>query len=537
MKIKAFLFTLLILFTFNSTVVEASQLPKQVRDYLTTQKKVPTIRFDGVVTYDKDLLYIPVFPANPKDVDSLTIAKTYPANKKMDFLPDVVIFNNGFALLKVTRVDESTVSVNDIGEWPVEIKTGLIPQDILVPHGLVLPESLAGIIGDVQIPLVGSAKKTPFVARKKGAPLPSGKRVADTKIYNVPVSLKNKLYFVNNFQTEYLQVFSSTVSEPLFSLKTSGVMKDVKPVLNGEFLLVATTNKKNLDVVDIKNEYVAKHIDLTSVPSEIVVDDINKKAYVASIQDESLSIIDLSTMTMKEKIQLVGAPQRLAISKDGSQLAYVDMKTSNIYILDLKNDYTNKLITNYPNTTKILLENNVLYIIARTSPALRVVYFDLLQDTQVTKTKKDKKKEAQKRQEQENEEESFSDDLVTGYDIKEKEKENVTPIRTYASSIVDVAVGNKPLDLYIRNNKVYVLCAADNSVHIYNPKENTTIVEKLPVDGFSKAFSPVPNSNLAVITNMANLKYVVFDMDKNKSIQTLPINEYINSITILERNK
>ena len=57
------------------------------------------------------------------------------------------------------------------------------------------------------------------------------------------------------------------------------------------------------------------------------------------------------------------------------------------------------------------------------------------------------------------------------------------------------------------------------------------------MDGFSKSFAPVPNSNLAVITNMANLKYVVFDMDKNKAIQTLPINEYINTITILERNK
>ena len=537
MKIKAILLTLLVLFTFSATTVDASQLPKQVRDYLTTQKKVPTIRFDGVVTYDKDLMYIPVFPSNPKDVENIAISKTYPANQKMDALPDVVIFNNGFSLLKVTREDENTLSVKDLEEWPVEVKTGLIPQDILVPHGLVLPESLAGIIGDVQIPLVGSAKKTPYVSQKKGAPLPSGKRVADTKIYNVPTALKNKLYFVNNFQTEYLQVFSSTVSEPLFSLKTSGVMKDVKPVLNGEFLLVATTNKKNIDVVDIKNEYVAKHIDLTSNPSEIVVDDVNKKAYVASIQDESLSVIDLTTMTMKEKIQLVGAPQRLAISKDGDQLAYVDMKTSNIYILDLKNDYTNKLITNYPNTTKILLESNVLYVIARTSPALRVVHFDLLQDTQVTKTKKDKKKETQKKEAQESEEESFSEDLVTGYDLKEKEKDNVNPVKTYASSIVDIAVGKKPLDLYIRNNNVYVLCAGDNSVYTYNSKENTTIVEKLPVDGFSKAFSPVPNSNLAVITNMANLKYVVFDMDKNKSIQTLPINEYINTITILERTK
>ncbi len=536
MKIKALLLSLLILVTMSAIPVEASQLPKQVRDYLVSQKKVPTIRFDGVVTYSKDLMYLPVYPAFPAEIESIKIAKTYPANQTMDKFPDVVIFNNNFALLKVIRVSENTVTVKDIQDWPDEIQTGLLPQDIMVPHGLVLPESLGGIIGDVQIPLIGSAKSSNFVTSRKSAPLPSGKKVADTKIHNVPASLKNKLFFVNNFQTEYLQVFSSTVSEPLYSLKTSGVMKDVKPVLNGQFLLVATNNKKNVDVVDIKNEYVAKHIDLTANPSEIAVDDVHKKAYVASIADESLSVIDLEAMTMKEKIQLVGAPQRLAISKDGTKLAYTDMKTSNIYILDFANDYTNKLITNFPNTTKIILKDNVLYLIARTNPSLRIVQFDLLQDNQITKSKKDKEKDILKKKEEENSDDNFTEDLVTIYSTKKEADDDEKNVRMYSTSIVDIPVGKKPIDIYEKNNNLYVLCAGDNTVYTYNTGTNSTTAEKLPVEGFSKAFSPVPNSNLAVVTNVGDLKYVVFDMDSNKAVQTLPINDYINTITILERD-
>ncbi len=396
MKIKSILLCLIFLLTgFMSA--EATQLPKEVKAFLQTQKKIPTVRFDGVIVYNSDVMYLPVVPAYPKDVAEISIVKTYPENQTMDALPDMVLFNNNYALLKVIRIGEGTVSVREIPSLPVEIKTGTLPQDIVVPKGLVLPETYAGILGDVKVPLIGSAKTATFISTRKTAPLPSGKRISETEKYSIPSALKNKLYFVNNFQTEYLQVYSSSVSEPLYSLKTSGVMKDVKPAVGGKYLLAATKDKKSIDVIDVVNEYVAKTIDLTAKPSEILVDDARGKAYVASVQEEALFVIDLSTMTMKEKIQLVGSPQRLSVSSDGNKIAYVDMKTSNVYVLDLANEYANKLVSKYPNATKIILDNNKLYLISRTTPQLRVVYFDLYQDSEVSKTKKDKKREQQKK--------------------------------------------------------------------------------------------------------------------------------------------
>ncbi len=542
MKIKLSILVLIVAFIF-AVPVEATQLPKEMKDYLLSQKKVPTIRFDSIIVYNNDVMYLPVLPAYPEKVDKVKIVKTYPNNQSMDSLPDLVVFNNNYSLLKIIHKDSNTLTVKNIPELPTEVKTGTIPQDIMVPRGLVLPENLAGILGDVHIPLIGSAKTATFVSTRKTAPLPSGKRVMDNKKYNVPSSLKDKLFFVNNFQTEYLQVFSSTVTEPLYSLKTSGVMRDVKPVLNGKFLLAATKDKKNLDVIDINNEYVAKHIDLTALPSEIAVDDARGKAYVASISDESLFVIDLATMTMKEKIQLIGSPQRLSISDDGKKIAYLDLKTSNIYVLDLENDYANKLITNYPNTTKLILENKVLYVISRTTPKLRIVSFDLIQDNEKTKTKKDKKKEKQKAEEEKAEDaEIATNDIYTSFEIedipKEEEKEDnqlLQNAKTYSTSIKDINIGQKPIDMYESNGQIFVLCAGDNTVYRYNIASGDVKSDKLPVDGFSKAFSPVPNSNLAVITNMADLKYVVYDMDKEKAIQTLPISEYINTIIILER--
>ncbi len=534
MKIKSIILSIILFFTAINTA-QATQLPKEVKDYIINQAKVPTIRFDGIIIYNNDVMYLPVFPSVMNKVDTLKIVKTYPENQTIDKLPDLIVFNNNFSLIKVIKTGDNVLTTRNIPDLPSEVKTGLLPQDMMVPRGLVLPEKYAGILGDVHIPLVGSAKTAAFITGRKTAPLPSGKRVADTKQYNIPSVLKNKLFFVNNFQSEYLQIFSSTVSEPLYSLKTSGVMKDVKPVLNGKYILAATSGKKNIDVIDVENEYITKHIDLTALPSEIIVDEQNKKAYVASVTDESLSIIDLDTMTMKEKIQLAGAPQRLSLSKDGSFLAYSDMKTSNIYILDLKNEYENKLITNYPNVTKMILDDNVIYLIARTKENLRVVYYDLLQDIKISKSNKQKKLDALKLKEENSEAANISEDIITDYEPDDEIEELLKNAKMYATSIKDIKIGKKPVDMAEKSGNIYVLCAGDNTVYTYNISEDMVKSEKLPVEGFSKAFTPVPNSNLAVITNMSDLKYVVYDMEKSKPLQTLPISEYINMITILER--
>ena len=177
MKIKSILLCLILLLT-GLMSAEAAQLPKDVKSFLQTQKIVPSIRFDGVVVYSSDIMYLPVIPAYPQDVKELSIVKTYPENQAMDSLPDMVLFNNNYALLKVIRTGENTLSIRDIPNMPVEIKTGTLPQDIVVPRGLVLPDTYAGILGDVKVPLIGSAKTSTFISTRKSAPLPSGRREA-----------------------------------------------------------------------------------------------------------------------------------------------------------------------------------------------------------------------------------------------------------------------------------------------------------------------------------------------------------------------
>lgn len=534
MKIKALIITLLILFT-GTLGAYANQIPRNLRDYLQDQRNVPTVRFDGIILYNDNTMYIPVIPAHPKKVEQIKIVKTYPANQSMDAMPDMVLFNNNYGLLKIIKTSQDSATVRNMPVVPEEILSGVIPQDILVPRGLVFPENLAGILGDVQVPFVGSAKAPVYVSAGKTAPLPSGNRVIPVRNISIPEKLKNKLFFVNNFRTEYLQVFSSEVSEPLYSLKTSGVVKDMKSFGNGRYLLAATNGQKNLDVIDVKGEMVLKHIGLTANPSEIAVDEANKIAYVASEDDESLFVINLETYAVKEKIQLAGAPQRLSISKDGTKLAYADLKTSNVYILDMTNGYENKLITKYSNITKLILDENRIYMIARTSPALRVAEYDLFMDSKTAKTKKDKRNAQLKKDNERYNAEEQTTDVTGGFNFRLIEEDTDSEVITSSTSIKDFEIGTKPTDMESYGGKIFVLCAGDNSVYTYDKISQSVTSTKLPMEGFSKSFSRVPGTNLAIVTNMGELKYAVYDMDANRALHTVGVSEYINMVTVTDR--
>lgn len=516
----------------------ATQLPKEIRDFVVTQPEVPSIRFDGLINYSDGTIYLPVIPSNKVSVDKLEIKATYPKNTPFSKKPDVVIFNNNYSLLKIVKNKDGMLTVPQISEVPIELRTGLIPQDILVPSGLVFPANLRCVLGNVQIPVLNEYSVAE-AENRAAIPLPTGKKIAVKKT-NVSNEIKNKLFFVNNYQSPYLMVFSPNVSEPLFELKTTGVIKDVKPALGGKYMLVASAALKNIDVIDVKNEYVAKKIDLTDIPTEIAVDDVHHKAYVACGHSNVLSVVDLDTMTMKEKVQLIGSPQKMVLTPDGQHLIYADKMNSSIYIMALDGNYENKFIANIPNLTKMLVKDNVIYIISRTQPEIVAITYDVSAHYEVVKSKAQKKaeKEAAKLEQKQKEE---TEDIVSGFDpdIESRQAQfdlSDTPV-SYATSTVSLPTGNKPIDMLIHANKLYVLSAETNTVYTYSISPSLQAIGTIPtqLNGFSTSITKAGNTGIAIIMNMTDHRYSVMDLDKEKVIQLVPINKPVNSVTVTER--
>jgi len=141
----------LILILATSTNAFAAKIPDNVKTLIKKDFAKADFRFDGLITMPDGTLYLPLFPALVKKPEKLEVASTIPAKQTLAQEPDVVILNNDFVLLKVLVDQKGRKTVLNIKEPPLEVKTGLLPQDMLVPSGLVIPDSIKGIIGNLQI--------------------------------------------------------------------------------------------------------------------------------------------------------------------------------------------------------------------------------------------------------------------------------------------------------------------------------------------------------------------------------------------------
>ena len=133
----------LILF-FNILSVSAANMPDNVVNYIKKDFPKAEIRFDGLITID-NCIYLPLFPAKIKKPEVLEIKKTAPEGKTLKNLPDSVVFNNDFVLMKVIDEKDGKRTVL-YQETPfTEVRTGLLPQYMLVPRGLIIPANIKSI--------------------------------------------------------------------------------------------------------------------------------------------------------------------------------------------------------------------------------------------------------------------------------------------------------------------------------------------------------------------------------------------------------
>ena len=205
------------------------------------------------------------------------------------------------------------------------------------------------------------------------------------------------------------------------------------------------------------------------------------RAYIAVLDSQAIFVIDLKNMALLEKIKVKGYPKNIALSDDESALVYSDRNNGDIYTLALDESYLNKYVFNASNVSKLALRGNNVYLLSRTTNELQVVDNDLK-------------------------------DLIYSQEL-----------------------ASKPVDMMLKNNKLYILCAS-NEIDIFN-LEDFSLCEKiqLPGGGFSKKLVPVPKSNLVLVTNVLNKNYHVVDLSKNTVVQTVPTNVTISDLQLLNR--
>lgn len=502
---------LLAVFIMGMANALATTLPVEVANYVRAQVPGATIRFDGLIMFPDKTTYLPLIPAIKNNTGNIEVVYSYPNNAiTLAKKPEILVFNNNYVLLKVIK-DKNGATISRDTNYPIAVKTGVLPQDLLVPKGLYIPESLEGILGDLKIP-VGT--KNNLVITKTEEQLQD--EVTEFLDRENPVTipkieaLKNKLFFISNYDSNYLRVINSNITQPLYSLKLESIPTSIVPVGN-DYLLITTGAKTYLDIVDIRREEIAKQIDLTVVPSEIVVDNANKLAYVSAKSEDAIFIIDLKTMELKHKVLVKGCPSHMAVSANGNKVVYQDKNTARIYVMYPKLDYKTKEMVITPNISKLIAADNAVFAISRTRNQLQVLLYP---SETINYDPDDSPAEFRT--------------VMDGPRINlPKPVENII--------LAQKEIAEKPVDMILYKDKLYILGAKQNQLTVYNTKTNEIIKTiDLPIGGFSKKITRVDDSNYIVISNAQQEKYLIFDMDTYSTVQQVPLNTRVNNLVIIK---
>ena len=458
----------------TSSCTFAAQLPNGVKEVVKGTFPETNFRFDGVVILPDNTLYLPIIPARIINSEEIQIQATIPENKTLADKPDVIIFNNDYTFLKVIEDDEERTVVK-LDNLPHQVKAGLLPQDMLVPKGLVIPENMKSIIGNLEI----TTKQEPTL---KVIPTKKGENEVVNSLALIP-QLKNKTIYATTTFTKNIQVVNPSKQTPEYALSQDNVPISVKGY-KGEFLLISSFNKKSVDVVSLADEQIIKQIKLQTQPEEILIDASRKIAYIASPKAASIYVVNLETMTLKKQLKLNGMCEKLTLADDGTKLFYVDKQTNEVWSVELDNNYLLREIGRFPNTSKIAYANGKVYITSRTKNRLAIIDYKTV-------------------------------GLVGETNITEK-----------------------PVDMLVLNDMLYVLGAVNNEICIIDTKTDQLIdIIKLGEEGFSTKIFRLDDTNLAIITDTKAKKYSMFDLENKKVIATNAVEIPISSIVVVDSVK
>lgn len=481
MKAKVLLITLCMVLINQCAM--ASRLPDDFWNYI--KKNVPnsTQRFDSLVVFPDGTTYIPLYPAQQTDEKNIKIEYTYPANMGLVSKPEVAIFNNNFVLLKLLKDKNGNFSITKNENLPLKVRLGVMPQDMLVPVGLQVPESLKLILGDLIIPQKGDNLITANTDAKID-------NIKDEKSRLFPLNeLKNKKTVISTDKSKFVLVYNgsnaNTGKNSLYELKLNGLPSKILASNKSKFALVMYFGSKTLEVVDLTNERMIAQINLDDMPKDADLDSVNNIAYVASANASAVYMIDLNAAKLIKAIKLEQSPYKIAVSNDGESLGFIDRNTQKIYSLKPDNvsgeGYIAKYIAEGKNLSRILYKNDKIYTISRTENKLSVY----------------------------------------------NEPEGILT--------AEVALNEKPVDAVFYHDKIYILCAKDSIINVYDTKSGK-IVENIVLDnsGFYSKITMIPNQPNALITGIQTKKFLLLNLDKMIISKKQSTNINVSNIVIVD---
>ena len=480
MRLKQGIISILAIFLFCTQNVFASKLPDDVWNFVKSNLPNARQRFDSVITLNQGIMYIPLYPPSTSEVAKIQIEYTYPKNSNFKNLPEVVLLNNGYSFLKVFKDSDGHYSVTKNDNLPIKVRLGLMPQDMLTPVGLKIPESLKLTLGDLLIP---SENETSLVIKDDEES--KTQKYSNTKknAFITCNELKNKKILVNPMNSKFVEVYDNASNNALYELKLTSMPLKIVTSSVSDLALVLYWSTKQIDIINLKDENVVAKINIDAPASDVVLNRKDNIAYVSSQNSNSIYIIDLSSMQLSRIIKLDQKPSKIAYCETDNTIAFFDEFSSRMFkIIQQDTEYTVVPLGETKSVSKVLCDNSKIYALSRTQGVLYV--FDKIESKLLSTVELDK----------------------------------------------------KPTDAILYGGKLFILCSKDGYMDIYDIVQDKIIKkEQLSTEGFYSKITLIPNEKNILITGINSKNYLIYNLDEMKL--TKKQESYIDAANIVITDK
>jgi hypothetical protein len=306
--------------------VWATDLPPAVLNYVRNKDASVEIRFDGLLTFSDGTQYLPVLPQDILDWNKATkVISTQPENGKN---PDLIQFDNNLFLIRLIPTSTGKLTFPRMDAYPIDLKEGLLPQDLVMPGNLFIPAELKVLLGGLPYnPQVGG----------EGDTGPDGRKIVTGT--NQPMA---KTLFLSNLSTNTLFAVNPDAGTIEGRIPFNCVPSSMTPSSDDKNLYASCLTTDEIVVVDTLANLIKTRASVGSKPAQVLPLEDLGLLVVANQFSPYLSLVQLSDFTtLPETIPLSGIGGKTMVYNPASKHLYLADSTlgkeGKIYEIDVQN--------------------------------------------------------------------------------------------------------------------------------------------------------------------------------------------------------
>jgi hypothetical protein len=438
------------------TLALATTLPDGVLKFVKSVDARAAIRQDGLIKLTNGDVYLPVLPQDPTlDLNPKQIARQWLG--KANQPPELVQFDNNLFLLRLAKGSRGRLMAAKL-TYPIELKEGLLPQDLQLAPNMVIPAELKVILGSVAYQNKQAANAAPEPSwiddpTPHGSPTtPLNLKPGQASNGTTPMSpqgivLPAKQLYLADAINQQLVALNLATGAVVSKTDLGCMPSTLTPTPGGLMVLATCLNSNQLMVIDPITEHVRSQFATGQRPAAVAV--VNEDTiWIANRFDPFLTVYPLVPVlkdtndkteddtTLIEAAQVtLPTPTDQLLPLPNGHLVAVDSATGTAHWVNTKTRTVVKTLKTIPMVSATALMPTPgggmrLWVASRTQAVAKAF------------------------------------NLTTG-------KEEAS-----------VPVGQKPVAM-VAADKLYVLTAADNRIEVIDPQAATVVTTiPLPVGSF-----------------------------------------------------